>query len=94
MLEYESTYVFECGKAKAPTLLDRIRATIVLAIMIVLGAAVLAGILAVGLVLLPFVLVGGLIAWFLVRRRIRQALRAMEEPSSNQSGRVNVKVRQ
>ncbi len=61
--------------------------------LVVIGAVILVGIVAVGLIMLPFALVAVLVGWFLIRRRIRQALRAMEDPPEDTSGRENVRVR-
>lgn len=71
----------------------RLRGWLFMAVMVVLGAVILAGVLALGLVLLPFVLVGSIIGWLLIRRRIRQAMRMMEEPTVHDAGRENVRVR-
>jgi len=91
--QYSSTSTLGGGSAKPPGPMGRLRAWFFMAIMVVVGAIILAGILAVGLVLLPIVLLGSIIGWFLIRRRIRQAMRAMEEPTVRDSGRENVRVR-
>ena len=86
-------YTLGGGSARPPSPMDRLRAGLMLAVLIVVGAVILAGILAVSLVLLPFVLVGAAIGWFIVRRRIRQAMSAVEDPGSTTAGRENVRVR-
>ena len=86
-------YTLGGGQTKPPGPFDRLKAGLLLAVMLFIGALVLAGILAVGLVLLPFVLIGAGIGWFIIRRRIRQALRAMEDPREDTTGRENVRVR-
>ena len=90
---YTTMYTLGGGSAKPPSLMDRIRAGLMLAVLIVVGAVILAGILAVSIVLVPFVLVGAAIGWFIIRRRIRQAIRAMEDPGTATTGRENVRVR-
>ena len=90
-------YTLGGGQAEPPGPLARFKAALVLVVMLVLGALVLAGILAVGLVLLPFALLAIAIGYFVIRRRIRQAIRAMEDPQGfargDTAGRENVRVR-
>ena len=86
-------YMLGGGRTEPPSLLTRLKAGFVLAVMLCIGAVVFAGILAVGLVLIPVVLVVGAIGYFVIRRRIRQAIRAMEEPRQDLTGRENVRVR-
>ncbi|GIW74686.1 MAG: hypothetical protein KatS3mg103_1208 [Phycisphaerales bacterium] len=60
-----------------PGPLERLKDALLTAVMLVLGAAVLAGIVAVGLVLLPIALLAGAVGWWLIRRRLARALAAM-----------------
>lgn len=90
-------YTLGGGQSQPPGPLARLKAALFLAVMLVVGAIVLASLLALGLVLLPFALLAGIIAWLVIRRRIRQAIRAMEDPDFNprgdNTGRENVRVR-
>lgn len=97
MSEYTYTYTLGGGPSQPPGPLARLKAALLLGVMLVVGALVLAAIIGLGLVLLPFALLAGIIAWLVIRRRIRQAIRAMEDPSfgarNDATGRQNVRVR-
>lgn|GEM_PF-6821587 len=93
MSHYTFNYTLGGGQAPSPGPLARLKAILLLGVLVVIGAVILVGIVAIGLVLLPFALLAALIGWFLVRRRVRQALRAMETPADDIAGRENVRVR-
>ncbi|OAB63898.1 hypothetical protein AY599_25985 [Leptolyngbya valderiana BDU 20041] len=87
------TYTLGGGQAPEPGPLTRLKVALMMGVLVVIGAVVLAGIVALGLVLLPFALIAGIVGWFVIRHRIRQAIRAMESPREDTSGRENVRVR-
>lgn len=93
MSQYSFNYTLGGGQAPNPGPLARLKAALMLGVLVVLGAVILVGIVAVGLVLLPFALIAVGVGWFFIRRRIRQALRAMESPPEDTAGRENVRVR-
>lgn len=87
------SYTLGGGRAPDPGPLARLKGALLMAVLVVIGAAVLAGVIALGLVLLPFAIIAGIVAWLVIRHRIRQALRAMEDPQEDTTGRENVRVR-
>lgn len=88
------SYTLGGGEVRTPGPLARLKVALMLGVLMVLGAVVLTGIIAIGLVLLPFALIAVGVGWFVIRRRIRQAMRAMETPQEDTTGRENVRVRQ
>lgn len=94
MAQHAPIYTLGGGQAPNPGPLARLKAALMMGVLIVVGAAILAGILALSLVLIPFAVVAALVGWFIIRRRIRRALRAMDSPQEDPSGRENVRVRQ
>lgn len=93
MSQYSFNHTLGGGQAPSPGPLARLKTALMLGVLVVIGAVILVGIVAVGLVLLPFAIIAGLVGWFLIRRRIRQALRAMESSPEDTAGRENVRVR-
>lgn len=87
------TYTLGGGETPAPGPITRLKVALMMVVLVVVGAVVLAGVIALGLVLLPFALVAGIVGWLVIRHRIRQALRAMEQPTGEDAGRENVRVR-
>lgn len=93
MSQHSFNYTLGGGQAPSPGPLARLKTALMLGVLVVVGAVIVVGIVAVGLVLLPFAIIAGFVGWFLIRRRIRQALRAMESPPEDTTGRENVRVR-
>lgn len=90
---YVYTYTLGGDQPAPPTLAQRIKSALVFGVLAVFGAAILALIVAFAIVLLPIAIVAALIGWFFIRRRIRQAIRAMEGDPTDTPGRENVRVR-
>lgn len=93
MVEFQQQYTLGGGPTPRPGPLARLKATLMLAALVVVGAAILAGILAIGIIMLPFALLAAVIGWLVIRHRVRRALRAMENPTDSAAGRENVRVR-
>lgn len=93
MSQYSFNHTLGGGQSPSPGPLARLKTALMLGALVVIGAVILIGIVAIGLFLLPFALVAAIVGWFLIRRRIRQAMRAMETPSEETAGRENVRVR-
>jgi hypothetical protein len=91
--QYSFNYTLGGGRAPNPGPLARLKAALMLGVLVAIGAVIVVGFVAVGLILLPFALIAIGVGWFLIRRRIRQAVRAMETPPQDISGRENVRVR-
>lgn len=90
---YVYTYTLEGGQPTPPTLAQRLKSALITGVLVVVGATILALIVAFALVLLPIAILAALAGWYLIRRRIRQAIRAMEAPHQPTAGRENVRVR-
>lgn len=93
MARYVYTYTLGTGQTTPPTLGQRIKAAIIMALLTITGAAVLALIVAFAIILLPIAIVAGLVGWLIIRRRIRQAIRVMDADTMDTAGRENVRVR-
>lgn len=94
MSQYSFNHTLGGGQAPGPGPLARLKAALMLGVLVVIGAIILIGIVALGLIMLPFAIIAAGVGWFLIRRRIRQAMRAMESPGESTAGRENVRVRQ
>jgi Flp pilus assembly protein TadB len=92
--DFQHQYTLGGGPGPRPGPLARLKATLVMAALVAVGAAILAGIVAISLVLLPFALLTVLVGWLVIRHRVRRALRAMEDPPEDTTGRENVRVRE
>lgn len=93
MAQYSFNHTLGGGQAPNPSPLARLKAALMLGLLVVIGAIILIGIVALGLIMLPFALIAVGVGWFLIRRRIRQAMRAMEPQRESNAGRENVRVR-
>lgn len=90
----QNSFNHTLGGGQAPSPLTRLKTALMLGVLVAIGAVILIGIVAIGLIMLPFAIIAAGVGWFLIRRRIRQAMRAMESPGESTAGRENVRVRQ